>query len=76
MHKQWHPSVVDFQQLSVLERLDLIEAIWESIADEADSIVLSEAQKAELDERLDSFYINPEPGQPPSETIEDLRNRV
>jgi len=68
--------MVDFRKISVPERLELIEAIWESIAEDADSIVLSDADKQRLEERLDAFYINPEPGQPVSETLEELRNRL
>jgi putative addiction module component (TIGR02574 family) len=68
--------VVDFRRLNIPERLELIEEIWESIADEADRVVLSEAQKQRLEEQLDAFYVNPEPGQPLSETIEVLRERL
>jgi putative addiction module component (TIGR02574 family) len=69
-------QMADFRKLSIPERLELIEEIWESIADDADNVVLSEAQKQQLEERLDAFYVNPEPGQPPSETIEELRDRL
>ncbi|MCX6584675.1 MAG: addiction module protein [Candidatus Aminicenantes bacterium] len=38
--------------------------IWESIAQSPDSLPLTPAQQQELDTRLNSYYENPEAGQP------------
>jgi putative addiction module component (TIGR02574 family) len=48
-------SFDDILKLTVSERLDLIEAIWESIADLPDALPVTEAQRQELDRRL-SLY--------------------
>jgi len=38
--------------LSVEERIQLVEAIWDRIADRRDSLPVAGAQRAELDRRL------------------------
>jgi putative addiction module component (TIGR02574 family) len=38
--------------LSVEERIQLVEAIWDSIADRPESLPVTGAQQAELDRRL------------------------
>lgn len=42
----------DYHQLTISERLQLVEDIWDSIASEApDAVPLTTAQRAELDRR-------------------------
>jgi putative addiction module component (TIGR02574 family) len=42
----------DYRRLSIAERLQLVEDIWDSIAEESpDAVPLTEAQRAELDRR-------------------------
>jgi putative addiction module component (TIGR02574 family) len=48
-------SFDDILELTVSERLDLIEAIWDSIADFPDALPVTGAQRQELDRRL-SLY--------------------
>jgi len=45
----------ELRELSVAERLELIEVIWDSIVDEPDSLSLTDAQRQELDRRLDNY---------------------
>ena len=47
------------KKLSVAERILLVEEIWDSIAEDNGCFELSEAQKQELDRRLESFRLNP-----------------
>ena len=42
----------EYKNLSIPERILLVEEIWDSIADEATAIELSEEQKSLLKERL------------------------
>ncbi|MBL9165012.1 MAG: addiction module protein [Planctomycetaceae bacterium] len=42
----------DLRLLPVAERISLVEALWETIADDQTELDLTEAQKAELDRRL------------------------
>jgi putative addiction module component (TIGR02574 family) len=46
-------------QLSVPERLQLVEAIWDSIAVQPEALSLTESQRIELDLRLDDYQANP-----------------
>jgi len=47
------------KKLSVAERILLVEEIWDSIAEDNGCFELSDAQKQELDRRLESFRANP-----------------
>ena len=42
----------DLRQLPVAERISLVEALWDSIADDQSQLELTEPQKTELDRRL------------------------
>lgn len=53
----------DFSKLSVAERILLAEDLWDSIPEAAD-IPLTEAQKAELDRRLEDLERDPDAGEP------------
>lgn len=46
-------------QLSIAERIALVQEIWDSIASTPDQIALTEAQKQELDRRLATHQANP-----------------
>jgi len=61
----------DILKLSVPERLGLIDTIWDSIADDAD-LPLTDAQRQELDRRLDHYAVNP----PPLSSWEEVRARI
>jgi putative addiction module component (TIGR02574 family) len=54
-------------KLSVAERIQLVEDIWDSIAAEPDAFPLTEEQRAELDRRLADAEANPGVGTPWSE---------
>jgi putative addiction module component (TIGR02574 family) len=54
-------------KLSVSERIQLVEDIWDSIAAEPDAFPLTEEQRAELDRRLADAEANPGVGTPWSE---------
>lgn len=49
-------------EMSVAERLSLVEEIWDSIADDSERMDLTNNQKDELDRRLRSYQENPEAG--------------
>jgi len=59
-------------QLSVAQRILLVEEIWDSIAAEAEEAPLSEAQKQDLQRRLDSYAKNPRAGS----SWEDVKARL
>ena len=57
-------SISEYVKLSVPERIQLVEDIWDSIAEVPEELPLTAAQQAELDRRLDAYHSNPEEGAP------------
>ncbi|MEJ0000384.1 MAG: addiction module protein [Verrucomicrobiota bacterium] len=56
--------MADVLQLSVAERIQLAEDIWDSIATAPEQMILTDAQRAELDRRLDDYHRHPDEGTP------------
>lgn len=52
----------DILRLSVAERIELIGDIWDSMAEVPEAIGLTEAQKADLDRRLEAHRKDPTAG--------------
>ncbi|MGE0884177.1 MAG: addiction module protein [Blastocatellales bacterium] len=65
-------QISEILQLSVAERIQLVEDIWDSVAAFPDEVALTEAQKKELDRRLQSYAQNPQEGIP----WEDLKAQL
>ena len=66
----------DVLNLSVPERIILVEDIWDSVSEVPDAVVLTEEQKSELDRRLDAYHKNPGEGSPWNDVRERIRSRV
>lgn len=66
----------NYRDLPIAERIQLVEDIWNSIAQEAntrpDALPLTEAQRAELDRRIADADAHPEEGIP----WETVRNEL
>ena len=60
-------SPEEIAELSVAERVQLAEDIWDSIAADPASLPITEAQKLELDRRLSTFEAEPSRTEPWSE---------
>ncbi len=54
----------DVLSLSVPERIQLVEDIWDSIVEVPEEVRLTDAQRAELDRRLEAYHRNPNEGSP------------
>jgi len=65
----------DFLELSVSERIQLVEDIWDSVAAVPDSVPLTEEQKDELDRRLSAYHKYPSAGSPWKLVKERIRKR-
>ena len=65
-------TLADILNLPVAERILMVEDIWESIASIPEAIPLSQAQREELDRRLEEYHRNPEAGSP----WEEIKTRV
>jgi putative addiction module component (TIGR02574 family) len=62
----------EIKKLSVAERILLVEEIWDSIALDQESLELTEAQRQELDRRLDAYKASPEDGS----SWEEIKQRI
>jgi len=54
----------DVLKLSVPERIQLVDDIWDSIVEIPEQVTLTDAQAAELERRLEAFQKNPGEGSP------------
>ena len=61
--------------LSVPERIQLVEDIWDTIAEVPEEVGLTVDQKEELDRRLDAYHQNPDEGSPWGMVRERIRSR-
>jgi putative addiction module component (TIGR02574 family) len=66
-------SSFDFSHLSPQQRLDLIGELWETL--DASSIVQTQAQKDELDSRLETLDEDIKHGRDADDIIADLEKR-
>lgn len=66
------PQLSDILELSVAERIQLAEDIWDSIAAFPESVTVTDAQKEELDRRLQAYAKNPKEGM----SWEELKEKV
>jgi putative addiction module component (TIGR02574 family) len=66
----------DILTLSVPERIQLVEDIWDSIAEVPDEVRLTEEQKKELDLRLDAYHRDPNAGSPWEAVRRRIRSRA
>ena len=57
-------AVTDALELSIPERIQLVEDIWDTIAAEADAVELTEEEKKIIEARLEEYHQNPEAGSP------------
>jgi putative addiction module component (TIGR02574 family) len=55
-------SLHNILELSVPERILLVEDIWDSIASFPESVPLTGSQQQELDRRLEAYHQNPQEG--------------
>ena len=55
-------TATDTLELSIPERIQLVEDIWDSIASQAEVIELTDNEKRIIDERLDAYHRNPDSG--------------
>jgi putative addiction module component (TIGR02574 family) len=58
-----HMTVSDLLNLSVTERIQLAEDLWDSVAAHPEQVATSEEQLAELERRLAELDKNPEAGE-------------
>ena len=67
------PTLTDILELSIAERIQLVEDIWDSIEAVPERIDLTAAQSRELDRRLEAYRKQPESSVPWAEVKQRIR---
>lgn len=65
-------TIADVLAMPVPERILFVEDVWDSIAVTPEAVQLTDAQKEELDYRLEEYHKNPAVGSP----WEEVKTRV
>lgn len=68
--------VAKLQDLSVEERIRMVEEIWDSIAADQGTLALTIDQKAELDRRLDAFEADANRGRLAADIVASIRRTL
>ena len=67
---------MNFQNLTLEERLKFVQDIWDSIAAEQGALPVTPEQREELDRRLDAYRVDCNRGTAAVEAIERVRSRL
>lgn len=67
---------IDIAKLSAEERLRLLEELWDSLSASPDAVPLTNAQREELDRRLDELDREGPDGIPWEEVLRRIRSRT
>jgi putative addiction module component (TIGR02574 family) len=67
--------LADASRLPVADRIQLVEAVWNSLPEETAAPISAE-QRAELNRRLDAYEANPEEVLTWDQVLEQLRGRI
>jgi putative addiction module component (TIGR02574 family) len=64
------------RNLSVADRIKLVEDLWDSIAADQNVLQLTDAQRDELDQRLNAYELDGNRGRPVDEVIAEIRRKL
>lgn len=69
------PSInaLGLDRLSVAERILLVQELWDSIAGTPEAVTLTDAQKRDLERRLEAYGDDPKSGSPWEEVKDRLQ---
>ena len=68
-------SATDTLDLSIPERIQLVEDIWDTIAAEADAVELNEEEKRIIDDRLEAYHRDPYAGAPWGDVVKRITSK-
>ena len=69
-------GTIDIANLSAEERLRLLEELWDSLSATPEAVPLTNAQREELDRRLDELDRDGPLGIPWEEVLRRIRSRI
>ena len=64
------------QQLTVDERIKLVEDLWDRIAADQGALPITPDQRIELDRRLNGYTVDKNRGRPAADAVRDIRHRL
>jgi putative addiction module component (TIGR02574 family) len=65
-----------FDELSVDEKIDYIQSLWDRVTAGSEDIPVPEWHRRILDKRMEAYRANPEEGRPWEEVYEDLQRKL
>ena len=68
--------IANLRTLPIVERIRLVEDLWDSIAADQVALPMTDEQRAELDRRLDAYESDGIKGRVASEAIADIRKQL
>jgi putative addiction module component (TIGR02574 family) len=68
-------QIEEILSLSVEERIQLVEAVWDSIAQHPEALPVTEARRKELDRRLAEHSRDPQAARPWSQVRDSLARK-
>jgi putative addiction module component (TIGR02574 family) len=69
-------TLLDIEQLSISERIQLAEDIWDSIIAAPEQLTVTDEQRQELDRRVEAYHQNPQEGTTWQEVQARIKNRA
>ena len=64
------------RDLPIIERIKLVEDLWDSIAQDQGALAITPEQRSELDKRLDALDVDAYPGKPAGEVVAKIRKEL
>lgn len=68
--------LAEILELPVIERVKLVQAIWDSVSELPEPYPLSDAEREKIDRRLEAYRRNPEAASPWPEVKERILRRA
>jgi putative addiction module component (TIGR02574 family) len=65
-------SASEIAEMPIQQRIQLVEDIWDSIAEMPEAVEIPEWHKRELEKRLEAYHANPNEGSP----WQDVKKRI
>ncbi len=63
-------------ELSIDEKIQLVEELWDSIAADQAELPMTEEQRSEIDRRLDEFDADGDAGRDARSVLADIRRKL
>ena len=68
--------IANLNTLPIEERIQLVEDLWDSIAEEKAVLPITKEQKIELDSRLEAYTLDGDKGREAKLVFADIRNKL